>query len=296
MRYIADPEPLVKALADLLNAVDPDGKNSAHWLDYTDEAREDLLNGKVAGLVKQYPAIIAARAVLRQAEADAGQVVPVVEKHGCADEDLDELVHLFDETLRAIAALRSGDLVLDGSRDRVTLNAIYAGLRDVGHKLQPKIAGVVEALTAAHYAAGGHHQELAEALGTSSYAVKKRAARRVVSFSSEAEQWAFGELHRLEKLPAEQIRPGWTVFDDDGRRFQAREVRVYPDNLVEIAVTVETVLTYARDETVTAVKRPVPFLETTGRIVDPLSPATAPEEIDVTTYTRAPRRFPSYTQ
>lgn len=269
MKYLPDPQPLVKALRDLL-------------AELTREHPE---------IADTMPSAVNARPILDLAEDPAVHSVPVLEKYGCPDTDLDALLSYVDGMFAALAALRSGELVLDGTRDPATLARLADGIGAVGHRLAPRVQGLLDALTNAHYEAGGSHAELARALDAERSAVAKRSIRRRVSGPGEWEKWALGETDPGEYLAAE-VRPGWIVFDENGKRHQAQMVSVYGDGLVDVGIGT-TALVFAPGAGITAIPRPAQFVETTGEITGQTfdgKPMTSP--MKVTTYARA-RRAPA---
>ena len=267
MKYLPDPEPIVNALHALL-------------AELTREHPE---------IADTMPSAVNARAALDLATDPAVHTVPVLEKYGCPDVDLDETLAFVDGMFAALAALRSGELVLDGSRDTETLDRLRAGLTAVGHRLAPRVQGLLDALTNAFYDAGGSHAELAAALDQERSAVAKRSLRRKVSGPGQWEKWALGELSAANR-PATEVRPGWILFDANDRRHQVQTVNVYSDGLVEIETNSKGMaFCYRPGETVTVVERPAPFVKATGHVDDPRSGAIHPSELDVTTYTRSRR-------
>jgi hypothetical protein len=290
VKWITNPDVLADALANLLEAVDPAGEDTARWQSYTDTERADLLEGQAGGLVRPLVAKAAARAALAAHKAGDPDVVtvPVMDKYGCSDGDLDDLLGYVDGMFAALAALRSGELILDGTREIDTLDRLRAGLTAVGCHLAPRVQGLLDALTNAHYAAGGSPAELARALNIAYGTVAKRSIRRKGASPGAWEKWALGESDPGEYL-ATEIRPGWILLDK-GMRRQAQSVSVYGDGLVDVNVGTDQVC-FAPGAGVVAIPHPAPFVSTSGQLTSAPDGQPLTESIAVTTYTR-PRRTP----
>ncbi|WP_051363155.1 hypothetical protein [Amycolatopsis thermoflava] len=158
---------------------------------------------------------------------------PVIETYGCEDSELAPLLDWCDTLFFALSRLRGAQWRLDGSRDAKTLADLYTCINDLNTRLEPRLSGVIEALTRAHYAAGGSHGELANAMDVTRATAQTRATKVRMREPSHWANWAAGELAPVDR-PATEIRPGWVLITTDGQRHQVREVRVYSDGYVEV--------------------------------------------------------------
>lgn len=257
MRWITDPARMADALNALLfgDPADADARSAA---------REHAVN------------------VLTEYRSNNGQI-PVLEKHGCRDLELDAMLNWFDDIFRAIAALRSGSLTLDGSRDPDTLSLLHDSLTALVYRLEPRLAGLTSAVIRAHHLAGGTGADLATAMNTGPAAAYKRSLRVRATEPGLWERWALGE-HDTAEYPATDLRPGWTVYDENGRRHQVQEVSVYGDGVTEVGIGA-TSFTYDAGEKATAVPHNIALQETTGFV----GSGTPEGQVPVTIYTRARR-------
>lgn len=254
MKWITNPDLLADALAALL----ADGGNTeAH-----DKAQAD------------------AREVLAQHAAGVAGTLPLMEKYGRADMDLDALLDNFDTVFHALAAFRNGTLILETGRNPETLATIAGYISALVHKLEPRLKGLTAACVRAHYAAGGSHGELATAMDTNRATAQTRGTRICTAEPSTWENWATGELE-IGAYPAADLRPGWTFEDSNGKRHQVQAVQVYADGLVEIQAG-SAAHCFAPKEKVQAVPHPAAnVLTSTGEIS-----TSDGKTIGVTTYTR----------
>src|SRR6266540_2892783 len=128
-----------------------------------------------------------------------------------------ELADWLDTVMYAVALLRSGSLVLDGSRDYGTLSVLDTCLNDLVRRLGPRLDGIVDALVRAHRQAGGSYAELAELMDVPRATAQSRARQITQREPSHWEQWATGDLLDGTRQPEPMRLPTWTPEKNDPR-------------------------------------------------------------------------------
>lgn len=167
------------------------------------------------------------------------------------------LADWMDTVFYALDRLRSGELRLDGTRDKRTLNDIYTGINHLSVRLIPRLQGIVDALVRAHYDAGGSHSELARAMDVERSTAQTRGDKiRKTAPPSTWERWATGELEPQTR-PAAEVRPGWTLISH-GHHMQVSRVVHHVDGGHVSITTVGGTISHVAEAEVTVIPRDVP--------------------------------------